>query len=284
MLGLFQSATACPVPTLEKVWVEERLRWLTGAFGPRRMLDARVIEPTPEFFPDAYDESREAAEVIFNRVCGYMDVPRERVQLDFLDSEAWQLGDYTRFDPERVRLNEKAFEHPTQLAVTCAHELAHVLLMGDERIADRASDHERTTDLVMVFLGFGVLAANAAVADLRAGHVSRVGYLSERELSYALSVFAWLRGEPSPGWASHLRANARRVFDDGMAYLQRTGDCDPRGGVREDRCPVSSNDSPTLDGSATLSARRSAARGTLGAAANATRGRRGGGSGRALVE
>jgi HEAT repeat protein len=224
MLGLFYSSLACPVPTLEKVWVEERLRWLAGEFGPRRLLEARVVEPTPQFFPEPYDESREAAAGIFRRVGDYMGVPPQRVRLEFLDEEVWQSGDYSRYEPERVRLNERTFAEPMQLAATCAHELAHALLLGDERIAEEARDHERTTDLLMVYVGLGVIATNAAIQDGR-GSSYRHGYSFEREFAYALAVFAWLRGERKPGWAAHLNPSPRRVFEEGLAYLEKSGDC-----------------------------------------------------------
>jgi HEAT repeat protein len=225
MLG-WSNVPPCPIPTAEKVWIECRLRWLGGAFGPKRLLDARVIEPTLAFFPEPYDESREAAQVVFGQVCDYMSVPRERVRLEFLDDEkAWQLGDYTRSEQERIRLHERTFAEPMQLAATCAHELAHVLLLGDERISEQAADHEPTTDLLMVYLGLGVIAANAAVQSAPGGHAYRQGYMYEREFGYALALFAWLRGENKPTWAAELRPTARRVMNDGLDFLLGGGDC-----------------------------------------------------------
>src|SRR5260370_15842632 len=147
------NAPPCPVPTAEKVWIECRLRWLAGTFSPQRLLEAKVIEPTPEFFPEPYDEPREAAETVFGRVCDYMGVPRERVRLEFLDDEKdWQLGDYTRSEQERIRLHQRTFAQPMQLAATAAHELAHVALLGDGRSAEEAADNEPTSQWLLVFL------------------------------------------------------------------------------------------------------------------------------------
>src|SRR5260370_20665852 len=214
------NAPPCPVPTAEKVCIDCRLRWLAGTFSSQRLLEAKVIEPTPEFFPEPYEETGEAAETVFGRVCDYMGVPRERVRLEFLDDEKdWQLGDYTRSEQERIRLHQRTFAQPMQLAATCAHELAHVLLLGDERLSEEAADHEPTTDLLMVFLGLGVIAANAAVQSVHGGHAYRQGYMYEREFGYALALFAWLRGERKPAWASQLRVTARRALNERLAYL-----------------------------------------------------------------
>ncbi|MBX9626456.1 MAG: hypothetical protein K2X82_21830 [Gemmataceae bacterium] len=45
----------CPVGTVDKAWVERRMRWLAGRFGADRLRRAVVVRPTPEFFPDPYD-------------------------------------------------------------------------------------------------------------------------------------------------------------------------------------------------------------------------------------
>jgi hypothetical protein len=41
----------CPLTTAEKVWVESRMSWLAETVGIERLIDARVVEPTDEFFP-----------------------------------------------------------------------------------------------------------------------------------------------------------------------------------------------------------------------------------------
>ncbi len=43
-------------------------------------------------------------------------------------------------------------------------------------------------------------------------------------LGYALAHLAWLRDEPRPAWARHLRWAPRAVFKQGLRYLHRTSD------------------------------------------------------------
>ena len=61
MFGWFRPT--CPLATGEKVWVESRMAWLAQNLGMDRMLQAPVVEPTEEYFPDEYqgeDERRRA--------------------------------------------------------------------------------------------------------------------------------------------------------------------------------------------------------------------------------
>src|SRR5262249_20169098 len=77
----------CPVGPERKAWLESGLNWLGGQFGASRMLGRPVVLPTPEFFPDPYDGSRKAAAAIFDRVCQYMEVDRNRVALAWFVNE-----------------------------------------------------------------------------------------------------------------------------------------------------------------------------------------------------
>src|SRR5262249_51752236 len=81
MFGWFQPT--CPVPPVEKVWIEQRMAWLADEFGLQRFKDAVVTLPTPEFFPDPYEGSENDARQVFSRVCGYMGVDVGRIELGF---------------------------------------------------------------------------------------------------------------------------------------------------------------------------------------------------------
>jgi hypothetical protein len=98
-------------------------------------------------------------------------------------------------------------------------------LRGDER------DHEDLTDLVTVFLGLGIISANAAFRfqqwqspSQQGWRVSRQGYLSEPMYGYALASYAWMRGERRPAWATYLAPDLRRYYQQALKYLHETGD------------------------------------------------------------
>ena len=48
----------------------------------------RVVLPTPEFFPDAYDTSKKSIHKLLNRVCEYMDVVPDLIEQKFVPMPA----------------------------------------------------------------------------------------------------------------------------------------------------------------------------------------------------
>ena len=66
MLSWFSRKCDCPIPEESRAWVERRMAWVMGRFGGDRVRQARVVLPTPEYFPDEYDRSEAAGELLFD--------------------------------------------------------------------------------------------------------------------------------------------------------------------------------------------------------------------------
>jgi hypothetical protein len=230
MWGWF--APACPLDLAEKTWTERRMRWLADQFGIDRLREAPVVLPTDDFFPDPYDATAAAAGRMMTRVCGYMGVDPRTVGFEVVPGLDQAVGHYVATDNKPViRVVESQLEQPDFLVATLAHEVAHELLLGAGRIARDCPDHEQVTDLLPVFLGLGVFAANATVRDSSRStaltwswSISRQGYLPSRIFGYALALFAFLRGETSPPWVSYLRPDASEPCRSGLHFLRKTGD------------------------------------------------------------
>jgi hypothetical protein len=226
----------CPVSSAAKEWIEKRMDWLTREFGPERLRDVTVILPTEEFFPDPYNGSKRDACTLFKRVCQYMDVDPNRVQLFFYTErrpgwEGQHQGSAGLYAAGSVHIEQGNLQDPLALVGTMAHELAHVHLLGDGRISDQEEDHEALTDLLTVFLGLGIFTANSVLREVNwnAGQVSgwsmsRRCYLTMDMYGYAFALLAWFRGEESPAWARHLRGDVHAAFKKGLRYLTATGD------------------------------------------------------------
>ena len=71
----------CPCDPAAKQWVEERLKWLTQEFGLHILLERPIILPTEEYFPDPWDGTPKAVRRMFRRVCGYMGVDADTLEL-----------------------------------------------------------------------------------------------------------------------------------------------------------------------------------------------------------
>ncbi|HEY6305805.1 MAG TPA: hypothetical protein VI488_05010 [Candidatus Angelobacter sp.] len=248
-----------PVTEEDRRWADEGFLRLEKLLGRRRMLEANQVLPDAEHFPDPYDKTPAAAEVLFERVCSYMRVDRSRIELEVFADETdelreilpyWRGGtggcaglythdapgpgsDTTENGPREaagmvVALRSSQLKDPLTLVATMAHELGHVILLGGGLMDPKTPDHEPMTDLLTVFLGLGIFTANSAGRfkqyqdERRQGwSMQRLGYLPEEVFGYALARFAHKREEEKPAWAAHLSTNVRSYYKRSRAWLQK---------------------------------------------------------------
>lgn len=252
---MFGFSPKLPISDDERQWVDEGFRRLEKLLGRRRMLEARVIKPTAEDFPDPYDKNSTASvEALFDRVCNYMRVDRNGLALEIFPDETEELrrilpywrgesgrqpaGLYMHALQERisegdngpaiVAIRSSQTKDPLSLVATVAHELGHVILLGQCLISPETSDHEPLTDLLTVFLGMGIFNANSAnrfrqyQEDRRQGWtMQRCGYLTEQIFGYALAKFTAERGEDRVEWKRHLSTNVRSYFNRSRRWLAK---------------------------------------------------------------
>jgi len=244
MFGWFQPI--CPCDLAAKRWVEERLQWLSRQFGLHILLERSIILPTDEFFPDAYDGSQQSVRKLFRRVCRYMRVDPDALDLELFTDKTpasiatsipwqgfaggtWQGGE----GPWRkgiVRIEQGSLDRPSDLIGIMAHELAHQRLLGEGRADPAAFDNELLTDLTAVYHGFGIFLANnprKSTGELSywpGTKLRRPEYISEPILGYALAHMAWFRDESRPPWAKHLNWAQRAVVRQGLRYLKKTAE------------------------------------------------------------
>jgi hypothetical protein len=245
MFGWFQPT--CPCDPAAKAWVEQRLHWLSRTFGLHILLERPIILPTPEYFPDAWDATEEAVRRLFDRVCGYMGVDPDDLEMELFHDRAsphwlqegpwggfaagtWSKDSESPWKKGTVRLELSTLDRPADLVGTMAHELAHQRLLGEGRIDRDTYDNELLTDLTAVFHGFGIFLANnprKSTGELSywpKSELRKPEYLSEPMAGYALAHMAWFRDEDRPDWAKWLRWTPRGVFRQGLRYLQKTAD------------------------------------------------------------
>jgi hypothetical protein len=221
------------------------MAWFVGQFGDER-LRGDVMLPNDDYFPGVYRGTPDDVARVLDRLCTHMGVDRERVELEQVRSDAdpdlaaniplltqfhGAAGDYRLRDGRPViEINDDQAARPMALVATLAHELGHVLLLGDGRISAEREDHEPLTDLLTVFFGLGIFAANAAFEYTREirgrygyARSSRLGYLTEPMYGYGLARYAFARTETDPTWARYLDTNPRAYLKRGLRYLRQAG-------------------------------------------------------------
>ena len=244
--SMFGLKPKLPVSDEDRLWVDNGFNRLSRMLGRQRMLQAKLVLPDAEHFPDPYDKSESAAEKMFCRICGYMKVDRSLIDLEIFPDETeglsqmlpyWRgshngcAGLYVHPDDESkqmvVALRNSQLDDPLALVATLAHELGHVILLGGGLMEHSVKDMEPMTDLLTVFLGFGIFNANSAARFLKwqndrkqGWSMSRLGYLPEEIYGYALARFAHDRGERRPKWVEHLSTNVRSYFKKSSAWLE----------------------------------------------------------------
>jgi hypothetical protein len=236
-----------PVSPEARDWTDQSMDRLETIFGGERLRDSPVILPTSEFFPDGGNGTEDAARVLFRRVCGFMQVDPSRLRLVFFQEERaeddlqrsmphWEgrrngTAGFYRDHPDDeqtvIAIETSRLRDPLPLVATMAHELAHVLLLGDGHIDRDAPDMEPMTDLATVFCGLGLFTANSAARfsqwDDGTKHgwlFRRLGYLPEPMFGYALASYARRRGEEKPAWSKHLNVNVGTYFRQSIRCLE----------------------------------------------------------------
>ena len=207
-----------PLGAREKAWVETRMHVLADQLGIESLLNARVPRPTSEFSPATLPGSPADVQLILQRICGFLPVEAASVRVDVCDQES--LATPPSQEPNclggsALCVANTLLEKPEMLVATLAQKLCRVLLQRRGGSTAQGAELDRVAELLSVFFGFGVFAANTAT-DRKV--------LPTRLVSYSLSLFAWLREEPQPMWASDLSPESAVIFRSGIRYLRRSGD------------------------------------------------------------
>jgi hypothetical protein len=216
----------------DEAWVIETWRWFLDQLGGTRDLSrSRLVLPTREFFPPTESQGPERAEHIFacvKRLARMPDWPCKLIAQP--PSPELRVGEQVAlkaithmpagtfaFDGNEVTIsyNPRDVDDPGQLIATLAHELAHYLLHGLKgEIPGGEEMHEPATDLLTVYMGFGVFGAMAAFnysQNFEGWQWSRQGYLNERTWIFALAIFLSLRDEAPDAVKPYLK---RHLFSD----------------------------------------------------------------------
>jgi hypothetical protein len=218
----------------EEEWQFETAKWvLSNLSDIDRIRKTPLVLPTKDFFPTNHENGHDLALVLFDHVkasAGMSEWPCKLEAQETLPPR--QIAEFVHqvFEKEVplgtfhaagddqdqipiVTYNVELLQDPVQFIATCAHELAHYLMMAAKEPPPLGWDvHEEATDFLAVFMGFGIFLANTAFDFRQHGdsisigwRISGGGYLKEPALIYALSLFLRMKNEPIDVAIQHLK-------------------------------------------------------------------------------
>ncbi len=239
---------------------EPSIAWVFAVFGwALRWFDAgyfrnqtRLIAPTNEFFPGRADSIQGMAELIFRTTAGYagmghwplrlmppeagipiappgLALPRPlREALTIAAGPAVQVGTgAVAMIP--IAYNPILVNNPEALIAGLAQNLAHHLgAAAGEPPPGGLQNWPQATEIMGVFLGFGILFANTAFqfqtkscGSCSAPSPQRQAFLSQFDITYALALYCVLQGLPQGDCLRHLKSALRSHFKRCVADLGR---------------------------------------------------------------
>ncbi len=228
-----------PIDADELEWQLATFKWLGEEFG--EIGDTKLVLPTPEFFPRSGASGNAAVAELFEQVRSAAGLEQWPCELVTGDAErpiqagnahllvhhgapppcgTFQMTGEGEDRRALITYNPNLAGNEEALVATFAHELGHYLMSTATTPPPGGWDlHELATDMIAVYLGFGIFLANSAKnfsqfqSAGEMGWSSRLqGYLSEAALVTALAIFQRLAGRPPSEAATHLKPYLQKVL------------------------------------------------------------------------
>ncbi|SCZ64168.1 hypothetical protein [Thiohalomonas denitrificans] len=248
MFSLFRSE-----PLLDEAsiwWLFDVYAWALKNFGSDVFYQETVlVVPTNEHFPGREQSVHGMAQLIFEQVrqhAGLSHWPARLVEPERFDPDArprlalqGAIRGGKGISPEVSEGESLVFTYdpnlignPQALIATFVHNFAHFLgSMADEEPPGGRENWPHLTEVLGVFMGFGLMLANSAFKAPAGGCGScagpaaeRTSFLSQYDMTYALALFAVLKGIPNKEVLRHLKKPLRPFFKRAVKDIKDRAD------------------------------------------------------------
>jgi len=233
-------------PILEETyanWMFDVYAWALRNFDPVMFREETLlVTPSNQHFPGRASSPEEMANLIFGRVLAYAGMEHWPVKL--LPPGTCELEQVAEvrvasgvrgsraIDPDpspaslTISYDPDYLNNPEAIIAVFAHTLAHYLgKTALEPPPGGAESWPQTTEILSVFLGFGLMFANTALVLPRGGCcggpvVRRQAYVTQHDITYALAIFSTLKGLPQKEVLRHLKKSLRGHFRKASREIQ----------------------------------------------------------------
>ena len=228
-------------PVLDKGsrdWLVETFSWAMNNFDSQYFYEHSVLVlPNNQFFPGRVDSVQGMAGLMFDKVKSYAGLKHwptkleDQNQCSLLQLPDLHLDANTRGvdvvantgEPTEqyfvVPYNPQQINNPEAMIATYSHILAHYIgQMSEESPPGDAELWPQATEVVAIYLGFGLMFANSAFM-FRGGcgscgnpAAARQASLTEQQSTYALAIFAVLKSIPDTQVTKYLKKHLRSFY------------------------------------------------------------------------
>lgn len=216
-------------------WMFDVFAWALRNFDAHMFRDETLlVTPSNQHFPGRANSSDEMARLIFDRVVGFAGMQHWPLKLlppgtcelqpagevRVIAGTRGSRATVAAISPASLTLSYETeyLNNPEAMIAVFAHTLAHHLGSSATEPAPGGSENwPHVTELLAVFLGFGLMFANTALVLPKGGCcggpvVRRQAYVSQHDITYALAIFTALKGLPPQQVLKHLKKPLRGHF------------------------------------------------------------------------
>lgn len=245
IFGLFQREPLLDATTSD--WIHAVFAWALREQGRDVFFGGtQLVLPTPAFFPGRADSVHAMAQLVFESVRHHAGLSHWPCQLLAPGQFAPQAyPPQAPLKPVRVipgtersanggapvpfRYVPELVGNPEALIANYAQEFAHHLAASASESPPAGEDNwGHVTELVGVFMGFGIMLANTAFnvrvnscGSCQGPATERPGFLGRAEIAYALALFCKLKDIPARHAKTHLSKALKPYFSHAMRDLER---------------------------------------------------------------
>lgn len=225
-----------PLTTAQRVDIELLMRKTIETVGASFVRQANIVTELSELNLDGSSANQlllSASREVQRRMPMITAQAEIRGQCEIVTTDGDQLGYPSTYQPRsdetpaKISVAEDTLADPLRTVMELSYQYSNHFWLTNPNPTP-LDTNPRTTNLLPVCCGLGVLASDASFNDQQwsqAGwtgwSMSRSGYYTAIEIGYAMALLARFRGESNPQWTQSLRLDSRDTAQKAWRYFAR---------------------------------------------------------------
>ena len=221
------------------LWMFDTYAWALNNFGSDVFYnETKLILPSNEYFPGRENSLHGMASLIFEQVkahaglkhwpcrlgdqntCNMTMLPKLQIEGAVRGSKGVIPDTIDEADKLLITYDPSQVRHPEVLIASYAHTLAHYMgSTARERPPGGEENWPHVTEVLAVFMGFGVMFANSALnlkisscGSCQGPLAERNNFLSQYDITYALAMFSVLKNIEDKQVTHNLKSSLRTFY------------------------------------------------------------------------